>query len=326
VRAEEPVFIEDPNRRGAPMKRRELMQTMGLGVLTTQLSVAGARKVHAQVGHCRVVVFGSDALRFDLAWRMWREGAPGLSVLERPICSLSGGGQSVTQPGWTDIWTGLPAAYHGFVKNGDRAVLPDGIHIMGKVMDDFVDEDVYAVWIVGKGMGLLDGEDPRSPHHPVYRRIVEQDRPGVYLGDENREDLEVFQAAREALAEAARHRNFCCFVHFHNPDTTGHLTRDAGAFARAALGVDGYIRRLMGTLPDGVDVIYCSDHGFNFTALGEVEDSHGFAPRGMVATSFPTGRYRNVTRPTVGRWIYERAGGDPDHCEIQGRAYAMYGA
>jgi hypothetical protein len=63
----------------------------------------------------------------------------------------------VTQPGWIDTWSGLPAAYHGFVKNGDRNTMPDGIHIMGKLMDEFTERDFYPVWIVGKGVGLLDG-------------------------------------------------------------------------------------------------------------------------------------------------------------------------
>jgi hypothetical protein len=89
--------------------------------------------------------------------------------------------------------------------------------------------------------------------------------------------------------------------------------------------VDAYINRLMALLPNGTHRIYCSDHGFNFTALGEVEDSHGFAPRGMVATSFATRPYLNVTRPTLGRWIYSLAGSDPDHCRIGENSYAMYG-
>jgi hypothetical protein len=241
------------------------------------------------------------------------------------MVSLSGGGQSVTQPGWIDIWTGLPAAYHGFVKNGDRASIAEGIHIMGKLMDEFAQDDFYAVWIVGKGVGLLDGESPESPHHPVYRRIVLEGRPGVYLGDRDRRDKEIFAKAYHGLQEAVLHENFCCFVHFHNPDVAGHLSKDPVAYYKAALSVDNYIHHLMQLLPTDAHVIYASDHGFNFTRLGEVEDSHAFAPRGMVATSFPTKLYRNVTRPTVGRWIYHLSGGDPDHCSSALSSYAMYG-
>jgi hypothetical protein len=256
---------------------------------------------------------------------MWREGAPALSALNRPTCSLSGGGQSVTQPGWIDIWSGLPAAYHGFVKNGDRNTMPDGIHIMGKLMDEFAERDFYAVWIVGKGVGLLDGKDLQSPHHPVYRRIVLNGSAGVYAGDANRSDREVFLQAHKALKEAVLHQNYCCFVHFHNPDVTGHSAKEPEAYYRAALSVDKYIFELMKLLPPDSLIVYCSDHGFNFKQLGEVEDSHGFAPRGMVATSFDTAFFRNVTRPTVGRWIYSVSGGDPDHCVASGFPYAMYG-
>jgi hypothetical protein len=91
------------------------------------------------------------------------------------------------------------------------------------------------------------------------------------------------------------------------------------------LAVDKYIFELMKLLPPDTLIFYCSDHGFNFKQLGEVEDSHGFAPRGMVATSFGTTFFRNVTRPTVGRWIYSVSGGDPDHCVASGFPYAMYG-
>lgn len=308
------------------MDRRNAMKTLGLGFVAYRLSLReGGAQPSDQQRRCRIAVFGVDALRHDVSLKMWREGAPALSVLHRPICALSGGGQSVTQPGWIDIWSGLPAAYHGFVKNGARNAMPDGIHIMGKLMDEFAEKDFYAVWIVGKGVGLLDGEDPESPHHPVYKRIVLEGRPGIYVGDKSRSDWEVFERAQEALREAALHRNYCCFIHFHNPDVTGHREKHPAAFCRAALSVDRYISELMKVLPPDTHLVYCSDHGFNFKELGEVEDSHGFAPQGMAATSFDTNTYRNITRTTLGRWIYSISGGDPNHCLASGFPYAMYG-
>jgi hypothetical protein len=104
-----------------------------------------------------------------------------------------------------------------------------------------------------------------------------------------------------------------------------HSAKDPGAFYRAAMRVDRYIAELMMLLPSDTHVLYYSGHGFNFKRLGEVEDSHGFAPRGMVATSFETKLCRNVTRPTVKRWVYSVSGGNPDHCSASEFPYAMYG-
>lgn len=306
------------------MNRRELLK---LGLSSGLLALAKPKSAQAQERRCRVVVFGADALRYDYAWQLRLTENGGLSTLQPPVLNLSGGGNSETQPGWADIWTGLPAGWHGFVRNTQRNTLPDSIHIMGKLMDEFIEHDFYAVWITGKGVGLLDGMDPLSPHYPVYKRIVLEGRPGVYLGDENRRNPDVASAASTALANAIQHQNYCCFIHFRDPDVTGHATGNSSSYEEAARRVDQYVLGLMQQLPTGVDIIYCSDHGFNFVDQGAVESAHKFAPKGMIATSFTT-RHKTICRPTVGRWIYSRSGGNPDYCtatEGIPSPYAMYG-
>ena len=127
-----------------------------------------------------------------------------------------------------------------------------------------------------------------------------------------------------SLLNALTHDNFCCFIHFSDPDETGHLTEKYLKYCVAALLVDQLVAQLMTLLPADVDIIYCSDHGFNFTELGEVEDNHMFAPKGMVATNFNTSYFEYVSRQSVGRLIYKRMGGNPDYCGSK-IPYALYG-
>lgn len=309
------------------MNRRTLLKSAlaafaGLGVSKPAKLLAGQR--HPKRESCKIVVFAADALRIDLAQEMHTAGAPGLSALNPPICALSGGGLSVTQPGWASIWTGMPSYYHKVMSNTQYSPMPRDYHIMKKMMNMFEGDDFYAGWVTGKG-GPLKGNEPDSPHYQVYAAINFAGHQGVYHGDKERENAEVYHLAGRALEKAVQHEKFCCFIHFREPDHVGHVTQRYAPFVEQAVEVDQYIASLMTQLPPDTDIIYCSDHGFNFEELGEVPDSHQYAPRGMVATNFATHPYDNVTRETVGRWIYTCAGGNPGHCLSMNKPYAMYG-
>jgi len=269
-----------------------------------------------------MVVFGADSLRIDTAQDLWQLG-PGLSKLHEPICALSGGGHSSTQPEWASVWSGVCCGLHGTYFNAKYGPMPQGMHIMRKLIDEFAEQDFFPVWITGKGMNIL-GFRPNGPHYSVYESIVLQGHPGVYFGDTERQNHEVYGLAAEALTMACTHDNFCCFIHFRDQDYTGHHYDDYAKYKNAAFQVDRYIEQLMKLIPPGTDLLYCSDHGFNFTALGEGEWGHNCAPRGMLATSFPIAEYPYVTRQSIGRLIYRRTGGDPDHCTGE-FDYAMYG-
>ncbi len=73
-----------------------------------------------------------------------------------------------------------------------------------------------------------------------------------------------------------------------------------------------YIINLMQLVPQDVDIIYCSDHGFNFRSRGDLRENHIFSPRGMLATNFQTLGFDHVSQDSIGRLIYRRAGGNPD--------------
>lgn len=310
------------------MNRRNLLKTAiatlaGMGLWKTRKLKAGQKRSPSDP--VRIVVFAPDALRVDLAQEMWSGGAPGLSRLSNPICALSGGGFSVTQPGWASIWTGMPSFFTNAYHNALYGAMPPDYHIIKKFMLKLRGQDFYAGWQTGKG-GTIKGDIVESPHYQVYDPIVNGGHPGWYEADKERPNEEVFGLASSMLEEAVLHDHFCCFVHFRDPDYIGHETLNYGRFKQKAYEVDGYIASLMDMLPEDTDIIYCSDHGFNFVELGEVWDSHHFAPRGMLATNFETEFCKNVTRETIGRLIYARGGGDPDHCHTKNYEYAMYGA
>jgi hypothetical protein len=210
------------------------------------------------------------------------------------------------------------------MSNPEYSAMPDNYHIMWKFMVSLYPYDFYPVWITGKGNNIK-GNVPDSPHYPVYNAIVNYGYQGVYQGDQARENQEVFNLASVAISEALQHEHFCCFIHFRDPDNTGHSVPSYSSYYYAAKIVDNHISQLMDLIPREVKVIYCSDHGFNFEELGEVETNHNYAPEGMMATNFPTSNISHITRQTIGRLIYKKMGGNPDSCLSGSDPYAMYG-
>jgi hypothetical protein len=298
---------------------------LGLGFMALGKAPKSSRGVLPQnSNNCRIVVFGADGLRIDVARQLHFDGSPALGRLNPPICALSGGGLSLTQPGWASIWSGLPSGFHNAWKNDEYSAMPPDVHIMGKFIDYYAAQDGFAVWISGKGSAVR-GNIPDSPHYQVYWPIVKQGQPGIYAADRWIGSGHVYSLAKPALQEAVNHQHFCCFVLFGNPDTIGHKTKRYDDFVAAARVVDEYIADLIEFLPPDTDILYCSDHGFNFTELGEIENTHFFAPKGMLATNFSTISHSHVTRESIGRLIFKRGGGDPDHLYSGSDPYAMYG-
>jgi hypothetical protein len=319
--------------------RREFLKAVGTSVVglstpSLQKSAMPAILPRAQqIGayeSCRIVVFGPDGLRIDSAIKMRQEGARALSEINPPILSSSGG-LSCTQPGWATIFSGLPSERIKCWSNKRFRAMPCDYHIVKKVTTAFENRDLFLVWITGKGHNIM-GFKEGSPHYAVYKLIVEEGHPGSYHGDETREDDEVFNLALPALQEAVTHQNFLCFVHFRNPDSTGHrVTRDETEddfeiYMQSARQVDDYIYELMKLLPDDTNIVYCSDHGFDFKSIGEPRNGHKFAPHGMLAVNFETMVKSEVSQLSIGRLIYKLAGGNPDWTsDKNGTLYRMFG-
>ncbi len=325
------------------MDRRDFFKTVIGGA--TALGLAGmfpavprmVRPAHAgQPGNfngCKLVVFGSDGLRVDYAKTLANDGAPALSILNsiNPIiCSLNNG-LSCTQPGWTTIWTGMPSYYTRVYANTQYEELPEQMHIMRKIYAGYKDRDLFLVWVTGKGnqltgkkrklyTGTPDEQVVTGPHFQVKQLIVGRGQPGVYHADVERENLEVYQLAYDALLQAGNHDNFCCFVQFQDPDRAGHVANDYQSYMDAALEVDNYIFDLMGVLPADTNIVYCSDHGFDFKNRGDTNIGHKYSPRGMLATNADnvnTANHPEVDMCSVGRLIYRLAGGNPDRTKYK---------
>jgi hypothetical protein len=291
---------------------------------------------------CRIVVFGSDSLRIDYAQTLRDQGAPGLSALNPPICA-SCNGQTGTQAAWATIWTGLPSEKIRCWSNKKFERMPEGYHIMEKVIKAYEDQgkDIFPFWVTGKGRNVAGKKRPSSlcssntelrfgPHKAV-KKLLLMDGRGPYYGDRERNNgighydrtgayvEAVHEAARPVLQEAALHDNFIGFVQFRDPDHEGHLlirqaiANDYEAYMDSALEVDTYIADLMSVLPGDTNIIYCSDHGFDFVSQGDARNGHGFSPHGMLATNFPAQNIPFVDQASIGRLIYKKAGGNPDY-------------
>jgi hypothetical protein len=296
---------------------------------------------------CRIVVFGSDSLRVDYAQTLRSQGALALTQLNPPICA-SCGGLSYTQPGWASIFSGMPSERIRCWKNRHYKDMPGNFHLIEKLAKAYEGRDFFPVWITGKDRNIagykwykaFENKTPqkreklrrKTPHHAVYELIVNNRHPGVYAGDYERDNDEVHTLATTALLEAVQHDNFLCFVHFHDPDHTGHyvvrngIPNDYETYMDKALEVDTYIADLMNILPSNTNIIYCSDHGFGFTSQGDPQDEHACEPLGMCATNFPLTVTPYTSQLSIGRLIYRLAGGNPDYTDRgSGSIYRMYG-
>lgn len=345
---------------GKGIDRRTFLKTAGLtaaavgaSMLPSDNSIGNRIVPSAQAGEpgvydsCRVVVFAADGLRFDYSQTLRGQEAPGLNALNPPICS-SAGGLSSTQPGWASIWSALPSHKIKCYANREYKRMPRGYHIIEKLAEQYAGRDLYIGWITGKSTNIAgykanrptEKRRKKTPHHSVYELIVEQGHLGGYHGDEFRENSEVYALASGQLAEIITndYDNFICFIHFHDPDHTGHTVVNEGnpndydLYMQKALEVDQMIYDLMLELPANTDVIYCSDHGFDFESQGDPKSEHKFSPHGMLATNFPvlngadSSPVSNVSRMSIGRLIYMRAGGNPGYTKKkEGVFYRMYG-
>lgn len=197
-------------------------------------------------------------------------------------------------------------------------------------------------------MRKINGIRTLGPHQCVNKLINKEGHPGVYEGDKARQNGTgaynngevyipgVHELAVPALQEMIQHDNFLAFIHFTDPDLTGHqvingnIQAPAGqtqldVYKQSALEVDNYIWDLMQILPSDTNIIYCSDHGFDFISEGDAQDHHDFSPLGMLATNFTTiytgltppqnpdgSSYFTTSQMSIGRLIYKLAGGNPD--------------
>jgi hypothetical protein len=189
------------------------------------------------------------------------------------------------------------------------------------------------VWITGKGQnisGFYDGVP--GPHYEVYRLITDGRVPGAYYGDVERANSEVTTLASTYLPTLGPRG--IGFVHYHDPDGTGHSTQSFDEYMASAASVDNDVAMLMNLCPAGTRFILCSDHGWDFAELGDIETNHVYAPHGFIAfsdeiiTSPTSFELRGATvsapmfnQPTVAAKIYRHFGGDPRRVRLGTAAY-----
>lgn len=312
------------------MKRREFLG--GTAALAALTAVSGSVAAD-DVGP--IVVFGYDALAVDFALQLATANPQGaLNRMQSGIGCLMTDGYSMTQPGWCQIWHGLPAYFTGILKNEDAIATISRTHIVFRL---FLLRALDSLtWITGKGLnisGFYDGIP--GPHYDVYRLISNGWVPGAYFGDVTRENSEVTALASMHLPSLGPRG--IAFIHYKDPDATGHSSGSFEQYMASAVSVDNDVAMLMDLCPAGTHFILCSDHGFNFQELGDFETNHVYAPHGFIAfsdvvTTAPTSfelRGSTVSAPmfnqaTVAAKIYRHFGGDPKQVKHGSGVYSLY--
>jgi len=316
------------------MKRREFLGgTVALAALTAINGSVPAEAEDPIEGP--IVVFGYDALAVDFALQLAAANPQGaLNRMPSGIGCLTTDGFSMTQPGWCQIWHGLPAYFTGILENTDTIATINRTHIVYRIYTRRALDSL--VWITGKGRnisGFYDGEP--GPHYEVYRLITEGRVPGAYFGDVGRANSEVTELASLHLPTLGPRG--IGFVHYHDPDDTGHSSQSFDEYMASAVSVDNDVAMLMDLCPEGTRFILCSDHGFNFTELGDIETNHMYAPHGFIAfsdpiTTAPTSfELRGGTvsapmfnQPTVAAKVYRHFGFDPRNIRLIRESYSLY--
>jgi hypothetical protein len=202
--------------------------------------------------------------------------------------------------------------------------MPGGYHLYSRI-EALGLSDLFPVWITGKGTNICGKRlNSQTGPHRVVRKMC-RNGAGIYYGDRARTNEAVKSLAIDALTEAVTHENFLCFIHFHDPDSTGHATKDINRYTEKTWEVDGMVADLMALLPDGTDIIACSDHGFGFKSLGDIANDHKYEPNGFVSANMPFVKNRAV-QMEIGRLTYALAGGNPDRViDIKGSLYKLFG-
>jgi hypothetical protein len=185
-----------------------------------------------------------------------------------------------TIPGWVEILTGYDAATLGIPDNSHYQSAPAGYSLFEKAERFFGASRVVTIFLASKG-NHTGGDCAVQPPEPW---CAARKRLDVFENDLGA-NRNVAEKAMEVL-RAHRDRPFVAFLHFWDPDHTGHARgENAPEYSAALLELDGWLGRLLDELKalglEGQTLVYVvSDHGFN-----EGEKQHTAAPFTALATN-----------------------------------------
>jgi len=287
---------------------------------------APAQETAAKPVARNVVLIGWDGCQRDHLKEMIGRGeVPNLVALSKEGALVDVDvitGATDTKAGWTQILTGYAPARTGVYSNRKYQPIPVGYTVFERVEKFFGPDNVETVAIIGK-KGHVDADAPRRvPYEQWARRQarqanVDRARPGLgnlqggriveengqkfvetlgkpYYNTKSHMDkfvnglVENDKVGEMALRELERckDKRFFFFIHFADPDHTGHkFGENSQEYTDAIKSDDAWTGRIIAKLKeagvyDRTLVYVVVDHGFNEGAKG-----HSYAPYVFLATN-----------------------------------------
>jgi len=287
---------------------------------------APAQETAAKPAARNVVLIGWDGAQRDHLKEMIGRGeVPNLLALSKEGALVDVDvitGATDTKAGWTQILTGYAPAKTGVFSNGKYQPIPVGYTVFERVEKFFGPDNVETVAIIGK-KGHVDADAPRRvPYEQWVKREARQAkvdtaRPGLgnlqggriveengrkfvetpgkpYYNTKSHMDefvnglVENDKVGEMALRELERckDKRFFFFIHFADPDHTGHkFGENSQEYTDAIKSDDAWTGRIIAKLKeagvyDRTLVYVVVDHGFNEGAKG-----HSYAPYVFLATN-----------------------------------------
>jgi len=188
------------------------------------------------------------------------------------------GHETCTKPGHAEMLTGLAAEVTGIFNNEKLCSIPEGYTIFERLEKHF-GKKINTVFLAAK-IGNLGG-DEGGPYSLAKKKLDTfdvQQRTHAEIGP-----LAVKYTA--ALSDTKSPRHFL-FVHFSDPDATGHKSGSASPEYRTAIiKCDEWIGKVVETLKkenlyDKTRIYVTTDHGFDKNST-----SHTNAPDGWLVTN-----------------------------------------
>jgi len=287
---------------------------------------APAQETAAKPVARNVVLIGWDGCQRDHLKEMIGRGeVPNLVALSKEGALVDVDvitGATDTKAGWTQILTGYAPARTGVYSNRKYQPIPVGYTVFERVEKFFGPDNVETVAIIGK-KGHVDADAPRRvPYEQWARRQarqanVDRARPGLgnlqggriveengqkfvetlgkpYYNTKSHMDkfvnglVENDKVGEMALRELERckDKRFFFFIHFADPDHSGHkFGENSQEYTDAIKSDDAWTGRIIAKLReagvyDRTLVYITADHGFNEGATG-----HSYAPYVFLATN-----------------------------------------
>ena len=318
-----------------------------LGVVGLAIAAGAARTEEVR----NVVVIGWDGAQRDhLKEMIARDEIPNFVALAKEGAMIEidvTTGATDTKAGWTQIWTGYDPERSGVYSNGRYQPIPPGYSVFERVEAHFGPGNVDTVAVIGK-KGHVDNDPPKRVPYAQWekreqkQKKIDQAKPGRgnlqggkiveangekyvetpgkpwYLASQKMDLFEnglvlterVGTRALEEL-EKRKDRRFVLFVHFAEPDHSGHKHgENSQEYTDAIKEDDLWTGKIVARLKElglyeKTLVYVVQDHGFN-----EGQSGHGYAPYVLYATNDRQVTRKEGTRADLAPTVLKRLGID----------------